>query len=402
MRRWVLASEFFALVGGVVPTHVARAAVRSYDVACPAGQVPSAGFVDVESTHRDRRAIDCAVWWNILNGTSPTRFTPAQIASRGQLASVLVRLIATARPLPAAEGDVFADDNGSAHEQSINRLATAGIVTGTSRTSFGATQPVTRGQFATAVLAAVEFARAQVLPEGRDAFVDDETSVHEPSINALAAAGVVIGVTATRFAPSDGVSRSEAAAVLMRAVDLLAAEGRARRPGAVLHNEEAVAEGFGKPWPGPIRFRFTTDTADLANERDIIRQAIAAWQELSVPFQEVAASDPADLTIAFVTGCHSDEHCFDGPGGTVAHATLGAIDDAFVHFDDDERWAQGPVAATAEEIDLYDVALHEIGHAIGLPHSSDPTAVMASGYGGSGANGPQEDDIAAARRLYPE
>jgi hypothetical protein len=64
-----------------------------------------------------------------------------------------------------------------------------------------------------------------------------------------------------------------------------------------------------------------------------------------------------------------------------------------LHFDEDENWGSG------YDPDFYSVVLHELGHALGLAHSEQPTAVMYPYY--RKFTGLQSDDVKAVRTLYP-
>ncbi|KGN52408.1 metalloendoproteinase 2-MMP [Cucumis sativus] len=81
----------------------------------------------------------------------------------------------------------------------------------------------------------------------------------------------------------------------------------------------------------------------------------------------------ADILLSFERGDHGDGKPFDGEGGILGHA-FGPIDGR-VHFDADEQWAEIG-SLTNENFDFESVALHEIGHALGLGHSIFPSAVM--------------------------
>eukprot|EP00939_MAST-03C_sp_MAST-3C-sp1_P001236 g1236.t1 len=70
-----------------------------------------------------------------------------------------------------------------------------------------------------------------------------------------------------------------------------------------------------------------------------------------------------------------DAH-FDGVGGTLADAGKN-----FITFDASERWRLSDQAATkAGTYRIFEVALHEIGHVVGLTHSDKPEDVMSPFY----------------------
>ena len=73
-------------------------------------------------------------------------------------------------------------------------------------------------------------------------------------------------------------------------------------------------------------------------------------------------------------------------------------EDGDVHFDDEEHWTlDKPDVGT----DFMWTAVHEIGHAIGIDHSSDFDAIMYPYYTGYKPNLElQEDDVMAVQAKY--
>lgn len=152
-----------------------------------------------------------------------------------------------------------------------------------------------------------------------------------------------------------------------------------------------------------LSYAFTNSTGDIPgdNERDAIRRAMATWETATnVSFVEVQPNTNPDLTYSWHTGDHGDGASFDGPGNTLAHAfyppSCGGRHAGTCHFDEDERWNIGHVAG---RFDLETVALHEIGHLLGLAHSTVAGSVMFPNYGGE-RRSLTADDLAGIETIY--
>jgi hypothetical protein len=165
---------------------------------------------------------------------------------------------------------------------------------------------------------------------------------------------------------------------------------------------------YGSGWPhaaGAIT-ALTYTWGDLTNPlsntttQSEIRRALTEWTRYgNLTFNPGgSAGDLRNFHILFARGPHGDGYDFDGPGHALAHGFYPAPPNpetiaGDLHFDGDESWTAGPSG-----VDLFSVALHEAGHALGLAHSDVPTAVMYPYY--RYVTALQSDDIAGIQDLY--
>ncbi|KAJ4729246.1 metalloendoproteinase 2-MMP-like [Melia azedarach] len=144
-------------------------------------------------------------------------------------------------------------------------------------------------------------------------------------------------------------------------------------------------------------FRSGVEVVSLEELRPIIQRAFQRWADVSqFTFQEATEANQANIVIGFYSKDHGDNYPFDGPGMVLAHA-FSPTDGRF-HYDADENWSSNP---SGNQADLESVAVHEIGHLLGLGHSMDPNAIMfAEIPAGTVKRDLTQDDIDGIRALY--
>jgi hypothetical protein len=121
----------------------------------------------------------------------------------------------------ADPADQFDDDDGSVHEKSINQLAAAGVVQGTGMRTYAPRQTLTRGQMAALLNRALQAMRLGP-SDAHEHFSDDDDSVFEQDIDTLASLGVVQGTGEGMYSPAQSAHRASMATFLARTADYFA------------------------------------------------------------------------------------------------------------------------------------------------------------------------------------
>lgn len=156
-----------------------------------------------------------------------------------------------------------------------------------------------------------------------------------------------------------------------------------------LHSVSHFSFFPGRPrWPlsqTHLRYAFLPSVPDWA--RQPVHNAFGQWDAGSrFTFQFVTDPNQADLRAGFYR---------QAPGGVLGYAY--APTNGRMNFDGAENWSRDP---TRGAMHFETVAVHEIGHLLGLGHSSVQEAVMFSRIGFGVMKLLHENDRAGIRALY--
>ena len=155
-----------------------------------------------------------------------------------------------------------------------------------------------------------------------------------------------------------------------------------------------------------LTFAFDTGTDDIsgAGEFQAVRNAFQTWAKVvSLTFTEIALNQNPDIRIGWRPANDPDHSMV---GGVLAHADFppgcSVVTNTLpkpVHFDDQEHaWRVG---AVVDAFDVETVALHELGHILGLAHSSVGGSVMFASVSSNFTKRVlTADDISGVQALY--
>lgn len=244
-----------AMLPGTVSAQTAVPDARSTDNVCD----------DLEDYDRDRfddtrgssheRNVLCMADYGLTDGLrGGDSYGPRLDVNRGQMASFIARFIEDYTGEELEEGDGFRDVPDSyVHAANINKIENIGVTEGTRRSGgqeFDPLADVSRGQMASFISRALTYleddqGRPESVPPrtGDDYFSDDDGSVHEANINALADVGIVQGFADGTYRPAASVKRDQMASFVMRAYDYAVEEMLGFDFGVFMTWEEEVTPG---------------------------------------------------------------------------------------------------------------------------------------------------------------
>ena len=183
---------------------------------------------------------------------------------------------------------------------------------------------------------------------------------------------------------------------LLTCAGMLTTNGMAGQYATIIHGWDLDADHF---LHLTYLFGSVTPKVPALTVRSEVLRALNLWTQVTnLTFQPgTNPGGPRNILIKFVSGAHGDSYPFDGPSGSLAHTFYPVPVNAEtlagdMHLDADENWHAGG------DTDIFSVALHEAGHAIGLGHSDKPGDVMYPYYHSRSAL--SANDIAAAQSLY--
>ncbi len=165
------------------------------------------------------------------------------------------------------------------------------------------------------------------------------------------------------------------------------------------------------PGPSIVVLNLANTGISSANWQTEITAALNSWATAvntniapgTLVFNLVADSNTAWNAGGATGDIRFGGETMDGAFGVLAHAYFpppnGNTAAGDTHFDVADNWVVSSLDADTNTIDIFQVAAHEIGHALGLSHTNVPGSLMNPIYS-EAFSGPQADDIAGIIDIF--
>ncbi|XP_047309563.1 metalloendoproteinase 5-MMP-like [Impatiens glandulifera] len=153
--------------------------------------------------------------------------------------------------------------------------------------------------------------------------------------------------------------------------------------------------GYGKPRWSKLKLYWSVAPGTRSDAINPITYAFYSWQKVT-KFNFLRSYGNTDIQISFTSYPSEDYEPFLRHSGIMAYSRLPPR--GTLRFRADAPWTNG---ARADKMDIETIAVHELGHVLGLKHSIVPSAVMWP-YSQSGVikRKLHDDDIYAIQALY--
>ncbi len=194
-------------------------AVAALFAAC--GSASAAGdlfpFQDVPTGAWYREAVVYAWYEGLFAGTSSTTFSPDTTMNRAMLVTVLYSM--TGSPQPEGVSPFTDVPQGAWYQKPVTWAWQNGITSGTSPTTFGPQEPLTREQL---VALLYQYARLQGYDTSGRSSLSQYTDLRTASSYAVepfqwaVSIGIISGTSASTLSPTSGATRAQVAQILMQ------------------------------------------------------------------------------------------------------------------------------------------------------------------------------------------
>lgn len=174
-------------------------------------------FTDVSETSWYFPYVHSAYWTGLMNGTSPTTFEPNQTTTR----AMVVKVLANMSGVDSFDWRYGFTDvpEGQWYTDAVNWGRYYQIVNGTSATTFSPNAPVTREQFAAFLFRYAQACGVECLANGDMTAYADRGTISSYALDAVTWAvgtGIINGTSKTTISPQAYATRAEIAAMLTR------------------------------------------------------------------------------------------------------------------------------------------------------------------------------------------